>query len=273
MRRRYRRVSNFARSSSALRSLLAWASSRARRTRSPSAWRSRLTGCRPASYAGAVESAGGMVTAFDVTAARGDRLQVDLTCRRARRRPRRADRRRRSAAVEGVTVGKVSDRTFLLHLGGKIEVQSKVPLRTRDDLSMAYTPGVARVCRAIAERPEDVRRLTIKRNTVAVVTDGSAVLGPRQHRSRGRAAGDGGQGGAVQAVRRHRRLADLPATPRTPTRSSAPSRSSPRCSAASTSRTSPRHAASRSSAGCASCSTSPSSTTTSTARRSSCSPR
>ena len=74
-------------------------------------------------------------------------------------------------------VGKVSDRTFLLHLGGKIEVTSKVPLRNRDDLSMAYTPGVARVCRAIAERPEDVRRLTIKRNTVAVVTDGSAVLG------------------------------------------------------------------------------------------------
>jgi malate dehydrogenase (oxaloacetate-decarboxylating) len=70
-----------------------------------------------------------------------------------------------------------SDRTFLLHLGGKLEVRSKVPLRTRDDLSMAYTPGVAQVCRAIAESPEDARKLTIKRNTVAVVTDGSAVLG------------------------------------------------------------------------------------------------
>jgi malate dehydrogenase (oxaloacetate-decarboxylating) len=70
-----------------------------------------------------------------------------------------------------------SDRTFLLHLGGKLEVTPKVPLRTRDDLSMAYTPGVARVCRAIAESPEDARKLTIKRNTVAVVTDGSAVLG------------------------------------------------------------------------------------------------
>ena len=79
--------------------------------------------------------------------------------------------------MPGVVVGKVSDRTFLLHLGGKIEITSKVPLKTRDDLSMAYTPGVARVCRAIAERPEDVRRLTIKRNTVAVLTDGSAVLG------------------------------------------------------------------------------------------------
>ena len=124
----------------------------------------------------AVEAAGGMVTAFDVTAARGDFLQVDLTC--AAPDADHAEQITKAlAAVEGVTVGKVSDRTFLLHLGGKIEVQSKVPLKTRDDLSMAYTPGVARVCRAIVERPEDVRRLTIKRNTVAVVTDGSAVLG------------------------------------------------------------------------------------------------
>jgi malate dehydrogenase (oxaloacetate-decarboxylating) len=76
-----------------------------------------------------------------------------------------------------VHVRKVSDRTFLLHLGGKLEVASKVPLKTRDDLSMAYTPGVARVCLALADHPEDVRRLTIKGNTVAVVTDGSAVLG------------------------------------------------------------------------------------------------
>ena len=67
-----------------------------------------------------------------------------------------------------MTIRKVSDRTFLLHLGGKIEVRSKVPLRTRDDLSMAYTPGVARVCLAIAAHPEDARRLTVKRNSVAV---------------------------------------------------------------------------------------------------------
>jgi malate dehydrogenase (oxaloacetate-decarboxylating) len=80
-------------------------------------------------------------------------------------------------AVPGVAVRKVSDRTFLLHLGGKLEVASRVPMKTRDDLSMAYTPGVARVCLALAEHPEDVRRLTIKGNTVAVVTDGSAVLG------------------------------------------------------------------------------------------------
>jgi len=81
------------------------------------------------------------------------------------------------AAVEGAVVRKVSDRTFLLHLGGKLEVTPKVPLRTRDDLSRAYTPGVARVCLAIAADKSDARRLTIKRNTVAVVTDGSAVLG------------------------------------------------------------------------------------------------
>ncbi len=74
-------------------------------------------------------------------------------------------------------MGKVSDRTFLMHLGGKIEVNPRVPLRNRDDLSRAYTPGVARVCQAIAKNPDDARRLTIKRNTVAVLTDGSAVLG------------------------------------------------------------------------------------------------
>jgi malate dehydrogenase (oxaloacetate-decarboxylating) len=94
---------------------------------------------------------------------------------------RRAERA--TVTAERVTVdtksinGSFSDRTFLLHLGGKLEVTSKVPLRTRDDLSMAYTPGVARVCQAIAANPTDARRLTIKRNTVAVVTDGSAVLG------------------------------------------------------------------------------------------------
>ena len=80
-------------------------------------------------------------------------------------------------ALPGVEVEHVSDRTFLLHLGGKIEVTPKAPLKTRDDLSMAYTPGVARVCQAIADDPDSVWNLTIKRNTVAVVTDGTAVLG------------------------------------------------------------------------------------------------
>jgi malate dehydrogenase (oxaloacetate-decarboxylating) len=80
-------------------------------------------------------------------------------------------------AIAGVSVINVSDRTFLMHLGGKIAVTPKIPVRTRDDLSMAYTPGVARVCMAIHADPEKAYTLTIKGNTVAVVTDGSAVLG------------------------------------------------------------------------------------------------
>src|SRR6266542_2947024 len=124
----------------------------------------------------AVGEAAGTVTAVDVVESRADGLVVDLTCNtrdtdHAEQITKAVDR------LEGVETHKVSDRTFLLHLGGKLEVTSKVPLRTRDDLSMAYTPGVARVCRAIASNPDDARKLTIKRNTVAVVTDGSAVLG------------------------------------------------------------------------------------------------
>ncbi len=126
--------------------------------------------------AGAVEEVGGVVTALDVSASAGEHLQVDLTCAAAD--TGQADRIVAALAeVEGVRLGKVSDRTFLLHLGGKIEMNSRVPIRNRDDLSMVYTPGVARICRAIVANPEDARRLTIKRNTIAVVTDGSAVLG------------------------------------------------------------------------------------------------
>src|SRR5574341_2447881 len=85
-----------------------------------------------------------------------------------------------AAAMEklpGVRVVNVSDRTFLAHLGGKITVQSKSAIRTRSDLSMVYTPGVARVCMAIHANPAKAHQLTIKKNTVAVITDGSAVLG------------------------------------------------------------------------------------------------
>jgi malate dehydrogenase (oxaloacetate-decarboxylating) len=126
--------------------------------------------------AAAVAEAGGALTALDVVESRGQSLVVDVTCNASD--ADHADRiTAQIAAVPGVTVRKVSDRTFLLHLGGKLEVVPKVPLKHRDDLSRAYTPGVARVCLAIAENPDDARRLTIKRNTVAVVTDGSAVLG------------------------------------------------------------------------------------------------
>ncbi len=124
----------------------------------------------------AVSRVGGSVTALDVAESHPDRLVVDVSCDasdadHADQIPEALE------AVEGVRVRKVSDRTFLMHLGGKLEVVPKVPLKHRDDLSRAYTPGVARVCLAIAKNPEDARRLTIKRNTVAVVTDGSAVLG------------------------------------------------------------------------------------------------
>ncbi len=79
--------------------------------------------------------------------------------------------------IDGVDIVHASDRTFLMHLGGKIETVSKIPLKTRADLAMAYTPGVARICEAIHEDPEKVYTLTIKKNTVAIVSDGSAVLG------------------------------------------------------------------------------------------------
>ncbi len=80
-------------------------------------------------------------------------------------------------AVAGAEVIDTTDRTFLLHVGGKIEQHNKHPLKTRDDLSMAYTPGVARVSLAIADDPDKAFQYTIKRNTVAVVSDGTAVLG------------------------------------------------------------------------------------------------
>ena len=125
---------------------------------------------------GAVERAGGMVTAVDIADSGTQRLRADLTI--ATRGSDHADEVVAAMrTVEGVELGKVSDRTFLVHLGGKLSVESKLPIRNRDDLSLVYTPGVAKICQAIADNPEDARRLTIKRNTVAVVTDGTAVLG------------------------------------------------------------------------------------------------
>src|SRR5215213_9257188 len=123
-----------------------------------------------------VEKGGGLVTALDVTASGHSRVRVDLTCaaRDVEHATALVDAMR---ALTGVEIGRVSDRTFLVHLGGKLTIEPKVPIRNRDDLSLIYTPGVARVCMAIAENPDDARRLTIKRNTVAAVSDGSAVLG------------------------------------------------------------------------------------------------
>ena len=124
----------------------------------------------------AILAAGASITALDVVESVLDRVVIDVTCDAIDAEHAEAV----TAAISAnphLVVRKVSDRTFLLHLSGKIEIASKVPLKTRDDLSRAYTPGVARISQAIAKDPADLRRLTIKRNTVAVVTDGSAVLG------------------------------------------------------------------------------------------------
>ena len=128
------------------------------------------------SVATAVSDAGGAVTALDVVEPNGSHMVVDITCNAVD--DGHAELLKAAvAAVPGASVQAISDRTFLLHLGGVISVEPKVSLKTRDDLSMAYTPGVARISMAIAKDPTLARNLTIKRNAVAVVTDGSAVLG------------------------------------------------------------------------------------------------
>jgi malate dehydrogenase (oxaloacetate-decarboxylating) len=134
---------------------------------------------QPGTFARLAESigeAGGLLGAIDlVRVERGTKIRdVTVLASDAKHMDRIA------AAVhdlDGIEVVNVSDRTFLMHLGGKIEVALKTPLKTRDDLSMAYTPGVARVSSAIAADPDKVWNLTIKQHTVAVVSDGTAVLG------------------------------------------------------------------------------------------------
>jgi malate dehydrogenase (oxaloacetate-decarboxylating) len=154
----------------------------------------------------AILAAGASITALDVVESVLDRVVIDVTCDAVDAEHAEAI----TAALsenKNLNVRKVSDRTFLLHLGGKIEIASKVPLKTRDDLSRAYTPGVARISQAIAKDPSDLRRLTIKRNTVAVVTDGSAVLG----------LGNIGPGGALPVMEGKaalfKRFADVDAWP------------------------------------------------------------
>ena len=124
----------------------------------------------------AIGSVGGDIRALDIVRVEGNGIVRDITVLAAD-----ADHAQkliqRMSAVPGVEVLEYSDRTFLAHLGGKIEVTPRMSIRTRDDLSMVYTPGVARISLAIAEDPRRVRNLTIKRNAVAIVSDGSAVLG------------------------------------------------------------------------------------------------
>jgi malate dehydrogenase (oxaloacetate-decarboxylating) len=129
-----------------------------------------------AALAGAIAGAEGLLGAIDLVRVEADHKIRDVAVLAADA----SHLERILAAVrgtEGVELVHWSDRTFLLHLGGKLEVRPRAPLKTRDDLSMAYTPGVARVSRAIADNPAKVWALTIKQNTVAVVTDGTAVLG------------------------------------------------------------------------------------------------
>ena len=126
--------------------------------------------------ASAIGDAGGTIGAVDLVLVEGAHTVRDITVETGDA----ADWPRLTAAVNAVPGARVldaTDRTFMMHMGGKIEQLNKHPLKTRDDLSMAYTPGVARVCSAIAADPDKVYQYTIKRNTVAVVSDGSAVLG------------------------------------------------------------------------------------------------
>ncbi|MGZ8246481.1 malic enzyme-like NAD(P)-binding protein [Methylomagnum sp.] len=124
----------------------------------------------------AIGGAGGSIGAIDIVGVGEGYILRDVTVDAASIR-HGEEVVKAVSGVDGVEVVHVSDRTFLMHLGGKIEVVSKMPLKTRDDLSMAYTPGVARVCEAIHAEPDKAFTLTIKKNTVAVVTDGTAVLG------------------------------------------------------------------------------------------------
>ena len=126
--------------------------------------------------ASAIGDAGGTIGAVDLVQVEGNHTIRDITVETADAAdwPRLTDA---VNAVPGARVLDTTDRTFMLHVGGKIELHNKSPLKTRDDLSMAYTPGVARVCSAIAADPDKAFQYTIKRNTVAVVSDGTAVLG------------------------------------------------------------------------------------------------
>src|SRR3989475_38671 len=126
--------------------------------------------------ASAIGDAGGDIGAVDLVEPPRERTERDITVK-ARASLHAQQIVNRLRRVAGVRIGAISDRTFLMHLGGKIEIRNKVPIRTRDDLSMAYTPGVARVCLAIRDDRQRAFSLTIKHNMVAVVTDGTAVLG------------------------------------------------------------------------------------------------
>ena len=129
-----------------------------------------------ASIVDAVSATGAEIKGRDVADSDRGRITMDLTCD-MRDSEHRREVRDAINSLPGVSADSVSDQTFMSHIGGKVEIHSKVPLRNRDDLSRAYTPGVARVCTAIHDMPQKAHLLTMKANTVAVVSDGTAVLG------------------------------------------------------------------------------------------------
>lgn len=119
---------------------------------------------------------GGDIGAIDIVSAEPKRILRDITVN-ARDEAHAHEIIQRVRTLEGVSIVHVSDRTFLLHLGGKIEITNKIPIKTREDLSQVYTPHVAQVSMAIHDDPNKAFQLTIKKNAVAIITDGSAVLG------------------------------------------------------------------------------------------------
>lgn len=123
-----------------------------------------------------INEVGGAIGAIDIIRTEEGKIVRDITVNGldSSREKQLLEKLEHSSGVEVINC---SDRTFLMHIGGKIEIKSKIPLKNRDDLSMAYTPGVAKICMAIHEDPKKVYNLTIKRNMVAVITDGTAVLG------------------------------------------------------------------------------------------------
>ncbi|GGE50914.1 malate oxidoreductase [Pullulanibacillus camelliae] len=125
--------------------------------------------------ASVIGKAGGDIISIDVISSSGDSSVRDITIEVGDSEEQQVVENLK--AMSGIKVINVSDRTFLSHLGGKVSVESKIPIKNRDDLSRVYTPGVARVCSAIHEDERKAYSLTIKRNTVAVISDGSAVLG------------------------------------------------------------------------------------------------
>ena len=129
-----------------------------------------------AKVSSAIDKEKGVISAIDfVRVQRGMSLRdYSIECSSVEHAQKIIDKVKR---IKGVTVQSASDDTFLMHLGGKLEINSKVPLKTRSDLSMAYTPGVARVCSAIRDDYRSSFNLTIRKNCIAVVSDGSAVLG------------------------------------------------------------------------------------------------